>query len=28
VERTRETVTAASSCVSEENVRKWLDEVQ
>jgi hypothetical protein len=22
------TVTAASSCVSEENIRKWFDEVQ
>ena len=28
VERTREAVTAASSCVSEENIRKWFDEVQ
>jgi hypothetical protein len=28
VERTSEAVTAASSCVSEENIRKWFDEVQ
>jgi hypothetical protein len=28
VERTNEAVTAASSCVSEENIRKWFDEVQ
>ena len=28
MERTREAVTAASTCVSEENIRKWFDEVQ
>jgi hypothetical protein len=28
VERTSEVVTEASSCVSEENIRKWFDEVQ
>ena len=28
MERTSEAVTAASSCVSEENIRKWFDEVQ
>jgi hypothetical protein len=28
VERTSEVVTAASSVVSEENIRKWFDEVQ
>jgi len=28
VERTNEVVTTASSCVSEENIRKWFDEVQ
>jgi hypothetical protein len=28
VERTSEAVTAASSVVSEENIRKWFDEVQ
>ena len=28
VERTSQAVTAASSCVSEENIRKWFDEVQ
>ena len=28
MERTSEVVTAASSCVSEENIRKWFDEVQ
>jgi len=28
VEITREAVTAASSCVSEENIRKWFYEVQ
>ena len=28
VERTSEAVTEASSCVSEENIRKWFDEVQ
>jgi hypothetical protein len=28
VERMSEVVTAASSCVSEENIRKWFDEVQ
>jgi hypothetical protein len=28
VERSSEAVTAASSCVSEENIRKWFDEVQ
>jgi hypothetical protein len=28
VETTSEAVTAASSCMSEENIRKWFDEVQ
>ena len=28
MERTSEAVTAASSCVSEENIRKWFFEVQ
>ena len=28
MERTSEAVTAASSCVSEQNIRKWFDEVQ
>jgi len=28
VERTSEAVTTASSCVSEQNIRKWFDEVQ
>ena len=28
MERTSEAVTEASSCVSEENIRKWFDEVQ
>ena len=28
MERTSEAVTAASSCVSEENTRKWFDEVK
>ena len=28
MERTSEAVTAPSSCVSEENIRKWFDEVQ
>ena len=28
MERTSEAVTAASSCVSEENIRKWFDEAQ
>ena len=28
VERTSEVVTAASSCVSEENIRKWFDKFQ
>jgi len=28
VERTSEAETASSSCVSEENIRKWFDEVQ
>ena len=28
VERTNEVVTIASSCVSEENIGKWFDEVQ
>jgi hypothetical protein len=28
VEKTSEVVTAASSCASEENIRKWFDEVQ
>ena len=28
VERTSEAVTAASSCVSEENITKWFDEEQ
>ena len=28
MERTSEAVTAASSCVSEENIKKWFDEVK
>ena len=28
MERSSEAVTAASSCVSEENIRQWFDEVQ
>jgi len=28
VERTSEAVTAAGSCVSEENLKKWFDEVK
>ena len=28
MERTSEAVTAASSCVSEKNIKKWFDEVK